>query len=206
MRIVCFSDTHGLEDQIQIPDGDALIFCGDLCCGGRIEEYYRFAQFMRKQKHSLKIIVAGNHDWLFQREPQQAKQIFEGVTWLHDNAISIGRDTIYGTSWQPTFFNWAFNRTEQELSELYSRIFFETTVLVTHCPPYEVLDVNRDGQNCGSVALKERANNLPYLRYHLFGHIHGNWGEHFDGKCSSINCCVLTENYTVYRKPIVIDL
>jgi Icc-related predicted phosphoesterase len=48
-------------------------------------------------------------------------------------------------------------------------------VLVTHGPPWGILDTGYDGQHYGSRALARRVERGP-PRLHLFGHIHQSFG------------------------------
>jgi Icc-related predicted phosphoesterase len=45
-------------------------------------------------------------------------------------------------------------------------------ILITHTPPYGVLDLTRRGINAGCESLLERMVKLKDLRLHVFGHIH----------------------------------
>ena len=58
MRLVCFSDTHGCHPYISIPDGDILIFAGDMCSYGHGKEAKRFINWMRELPHMHKIFIA----------------------------------------------------------------------------------------------------------------------------------------------------
>ena len=74
MRIVCISDTH-LEHP-DIPDGDVLLHAGDATFQGRPEEIRTFNAWFAALPHRHKVFVAGNHDWGFQKEPEEALKNF----------------------------------------------------------------------------------------------------------------------------------
>jgi hypothetical protein len=58
------------------------------------------------------------------------------------------------------------------LTDTYARIPADTEILLTHTPPYEVLDTTRRGKNAGCDVLAARLEELQACRLHLFGHIH----------------------------------
>lgn len=105
MRIVCLSDTHSRTLENPIPDGDILIHAGDATVTGGIDEINSFAYWFYSLPHRYKIFVAGNHDWLYYRNPTLANTF---VKSLHDKLIEIEGLKIYGSSWQPELHNWAF--------------------------------------------------------------------------------------------------
>ena len=70
IRIVCISDTHGQHAKLGVPDGDVLIHAGDfMAFGDTPSEIVDFNQWLGKQPHRYKVVIAGNHDWMFERHP-----------------------------------------------------------------------------------------------------------------------------------------
>lgn len=91
MRIVCISDTHGLHDEVKVPDGDILIHAGDHCNHGRQSEVRRFDAWMAKQPHKHKIFIAGNHDWPWQKQSRYALM----WTRVYGHSASGGHSRIF---------------------------------------------------------------------------------------------------------------
>ncbi|KAH7096092.1 Metallo-dependent phosphatase-like protein [Auriculariales sp. MPI-PUGE-AT-0066] len=60
-RFVCLSDNH-LRTDIDVPDGDVLIHCGDLTRRGGLHELKTTMPWIAAMPHKLKIVIAGNHD------------------------------------------------------------------------------------------------------------------------------------------------
>ena len=67
MRVVAISDTHMLHEHIDVPDGDVLIHAGDMTSRGSLEEVRTVGKWMASLPHEHIIVIAGNHDWAFQR-------------------------------------------------------------------------------------------------------------------------------------------
>lgn len=86
---------------------------------------------------------------------------------------------IYGTAWQPEFCNMGFNipRGSDALLERYKLIPEGVDVLITHTPPYGILDLNFVDENCGCELLLKEVTERIKPRVHIFGHIHESYGK-----------------------------
>lgn len=47
---------------------------------------------------------------------------------------------IWGSPYQPMFFDCAFGREDHERTEIWGKVNDKMDILVTHCPPYGVMD------------------------------------------------------------------
>lgn len=205
-RIVCLSDTHNTHDEIAVPDGDILIHGGDATNLGRIEEIAPFFKWFKKLPHKHKIFVAGNHDWLFERSPELAKGFVNDVIYLQDAGVEIEGLKIYGSPWQPWFFDWAFQfKYKEELAAKWALIPADVDVLITHGPPRGILDENPAGFPCGCEALRERVEEIK-PKLHIFGHIHHSYGTTEEFGVKFANACNCDENYDAVNPPLVFDL
>ena len=142
MRIVCISDTHNCNEQIAVPDGDLLIHAGDATTTGTPEQIKAFNRWFKNLPHKHKIFVAGNHDWLFEMNNEYARSLLGGsVHYLQDSSTEIDGLKIYGSPWQPRFFDWAFNLNRgPELAAKWKSIPNDIDILITHGPPNGILD------------------------------------------------------------------
>ena len=100
-RIVCLSDTHNCNEQIDVHDGDILIHSGDATIQGTDQEVIEFVHWFAKLPHKIKIFVAGNHDWLFQTDNRYARLLLANsqIIYLQDSSVQIGDIKIYGSPW-----------------------------------------------------------------------------------------------------------
>lgn len=210
MRIIALSDTHGKHGSFGIPDGDVLIHAGDCMNGGKdVRELKSFAWWWNDLPHRHKILVAGNHDRLFETDPAYAESWIPGEThYLRDSGVTIDGIKFWGSPWQPEFCDWAFNLPRREpLKEKWDLIPSDTDVLITHGPPQGFGDTSVQwGPKLGCDELTkavERVN--PYV--HIFGHIHGGRGWYTGlGKTTFYNVALLDEKYIPAHKPVVIDI
>ena len=86
----------------------------------------------------------------------------------------------------------------------YAAIPADTDVLITHCPPYGILDFD-DGINYGSTELLARIKEIK-PRLHLFGHIHKQHGVKKDGSTTFSNGAIMNGDYTNFNFPNLIEI
>jgi Icc-related predicted phosphoesterase len=202
MRIVAVADTHLFHGELSVPDGDVFVHAGDLCRGGELAELREAAAWIARLPHRHKLVVAGNHDWSFVRDPAAARALLTGVTYLEDSGATIEGVRFWGSPWQPTFHDWAFNLPRGEpLAAVWRRIPPTTDVLITHGPPAGIGDRSPVGGRAGCADLRVRVAELA-PRLHLFGHIHQDGGAWRLG--STVFANVTT--WECERAPTVIDL
>ena len=133
MRIICISDTHSLQHNMlhEIPKGDVLIHAGDISNKGGERDVTEFIHWFQNIDYfQYKIFIAGNHDFCFERvdEPHHRGDydwlnnlmdfdnlVESNVFYLQDEFLQINSPEfsksikIYGSPWQPNFYDWAFN-------------------------------------------------------------------------------------------------
>ena len=204
-RLVCLSDTHNRHDRLAVPDGDVLLHAGDFSGRGTAPEVEAFGRFLAKLPHREKIVVAGNHDFLFQEEPERARALLGDVTYLQDELAVVAGLRIWGSPWQPWFHDWAFNLPRgAPLAERWALVPEGVDVLVTHGPPWGVLDATHRGERVGcEELLLARARIRP--RLHLFGHIHEAYGVHEEEGILSVNACNCDRMGRIAQPAVVID-
>lgn len=212
MRLVCISDTHSLEWKMtsEVPDGDILLHAGDIMNSGYDStNIIDFCRWYSAFPHKHKIFIAGNHDRMFERNPELARGIvsnYPNITYLQDESVTVEGLKIYGSPWQPEFCNWAFNLDRgADLKRVWDKIPEDTDVLITHGPPMGILDlVQYDKIHVGCEELLPRIKKIkPML--HLFGHIHETYGVFVEDETTYVNASICTLRYDPINKPIVFD-
>lgn len=206
MRIVCLSDTHGLHEKLDVPEGDLLLHAGDFSMAGRADEIERFDRWLATLPHEHKVVVAGNHDFLFEREPARARAMLRSATYLQDELLELAGLRIWGSPWQPWFFDWAFNVARgPELAAKWALVPDEIDVLVTHGPPAGILDRTSGGEEVGCRDLTQALERVR-PRLHLFGHIHESYGRLERDGTTYVNASNCDLRYQPVQPPIVFEL
>ncbi|MCB9733701.1 MAG: metallophosphatase domain-containing protein [Deltaproteobacteria bacterium] len=207
MRVVCISDTHLRHGALTVPDGDVLVHAGDLLGHGLVDEVEEVDLWLAALPHRHKIVIAGNHDWCFEKAPAEAEAALRSATYLRDAGVVIDGVRFWGSPWQPEFLAWAFNLPRGEpLAERWRLIPDDTDVLVTHGPPSGHGDRCFDGRRVGCEALLAAVRDRVRPRLHVFGHIHEGYGVTREGGTTFVNASACDLDYRPVQPPIVIDL
>lgn len=208
MKIVAISDTHGSHATLNLPKGDVLIHAGDISKRGEVSETKDFMEWLKNLDFEHKIFIAGNHDFFFEKKSKREvdAMIPNGVTYLNDSGIEVNGIRIWGSPITPWFFAWAFNRRRGEkIRSHWNMIPPRTDVLITHGPPYGILDQTNFGNRAGCKDLLEKVKELK-PKYHIFGHIHEGYGQKAVGETTYINASVVDAGYEVVNSPVVFEL
>ena len=217
-RITFISDTHNKHKQItsDLLGGDILIHSGDISSMGRNHEIKDFCEWFNNiEGYTHKIFIAGNHDWGFQDNVEETMQIvnsYKTIDYLQDDLLMVGEDhdemiKIYGSPWQPEFYNWAFNlpRDGWELGQKWSDIPTDTDILITHGPAFGYVDkVIGSPDNLGCEQLRDKIKTIK-PKIHVCGHIHSGRGIVLNDGTLYINASVLDERYHYTQTPFTID-
>lgn len=214
VKIVAMSDSHNAYNKLIIPPCDILIDTGDYSSKGYKHEVENFYKWLNKQEANHIISVQGNHELGWEANEEEFKKIAlekcPAVHLLKNESINIEGINIWGSPYTPYFFNWAYNagRNQKEadfykkplIKDIWDKIPENTDVLLTHGPPYEILDelVYVDGTPKGQfVGCEELLKRIKEVKpdLHLFGHVHcGHGQKHIDGT-SFYNVAVCDEMY-----------
>ncbi len=223
------SDTHGLHRQVpSLPEGDVLIHAGDCCSRATVEweptlrkagtSLIDFLDWFGSFPHPVKILVAGNHDTPFTGKDfstgkplvmtaGQARQCCSnaGVLYLEQQELAVDRLRVFGTPWQPEYKGMAFNADDQRRIQLFGQVPSGIDILITHCPPAGILDVNDKMQSCGCPILADNVARID-PRLHVFGHIHKSAGTLRDARRTYVNAALAAKKIALTNPPAVVDL
>ncbi len=239
-RLALTSDWHGrLPD---VPECDVLVIAGDICPdfirSARKSQGWRqikgepdqarwlrerFIPHIQEQPADKTIIVAGNHDFMFERNSLIPCDEFAAsdIAYLRDNGYIYKDLSFYGLPWVPNLASWAFYADEDNLARLYEQVPDSTDVLITHGPPRLYGDVTKmrfasdpddfDGHVGAQACLDAIQRVEPQVT--VCGHIHEAAGHYrvpvnsAPGKYADLyNVAYVDERYDPHTKPVVIDL
>lgn len=227
-RFVCFSDTHGLHDQIpqaHMPEADVLLHAGDFTNTGEHEQVESLRCWLEAYPAAHKVIIAGNHDVTFHEEYymhggaerfhganaydcHKSRELFtsEAITYLEDSMVEVLGYRIYGSPWQPSFCDWAFNLERgARCREKWKMIpKSDLDILITHGPSKGFGDRSGSGLRVGCLDLQEAIEKRD-ISVHLSGHVHEGYGCRQDTATVYINASTCTGKYRPTNPPVVFD-
>ena len=206
MKIVAISDTHMQESSVKIPECDILIHAGDFDIR-TLDHLEQVNAWFYNQPAKHKICIGGNHDFYLEKlNYNSICDILNSCHYLYNNSIEIEGLKIWGSPYSPIFHDWAFMLPENKLANIWAKIPNDTDVVVTHSPPFGILDlVDIGNRHTGSFSLLERIKEIK-PRLHIFGHIHESYGLYTDYKTDFINASQMTSTYKLENEPIVLEI
>jgi hypothetical protein len=214
MKIVAISDQHGVLPAI--PPCDLLLIAGDVCpvtnhgidfqANWLDTEFRGWLRSLTQVQHIVGI--AGNHDFVFEQLPELVPRDLPW-TYLQDELAEVAGLRIWGTPWQPWFFDWAFNGRPDELKQKWALMPDALDVIMVHGPPHGYGDaVPRGGgvmEHTGCPHLLRRIEEIR-PRLVVYGHIHEGRGEFHHGSTILANVTILDERYNHVYPPWIVEL
>jgi len=229
LRFVAISDTHGHRPSV--PEGDVLLHAGDFSRLGTLGEVESFCCWFGSLPHRRKILIAGNHDLSLHgatyeqtsarfgsfltadqaaEASAQARKLVASIPncdYLMDSGTTVEGIRIWGSPWQPEFFDWAFNLPRGEpCRQKWRLIPSGTHVVITHGPPLGHGDLCQSGQRAGCLDLLDELQTRVQPLYHVFGHIHEGRGVTTDGTTKYVNASTCTLRYRPDNPAMVFDV
>lgn len=178
MKIVCVSDFHGTPLP-EIPSCDVLVIAGDYEPGlpesmtfGWLTGTFLTWLMAAPARHI--VMTPGNHDGFTEQNLDILRRLPGHL--LVDEGVMLDGKMFWGSPWTPTFFNWWYMKDDPDLKWHWAKIPHGVDVLVTHGPPWGILDETKRGARVGSTTLRRRLPTLERLKLHVFGHIHESYG------------------------------
>lgn len=213
MRIVGISDTHSYHRKINVPDGDVFIHTGDITWRGEMNIIADFSNWLSQLPHKHKIVIWGNHEIGLEHGPNRNGAIdfirAAGAHYLEDSGVEIEGKLFWGSPITPFFMDWEYNRYPgEDIKYHWDKIPDDTNILITHGPPFNILDDTTNNGHQGCEDLLERVWQLKNLQAHFFGHLHKCGGTIEEiNNIKFANCSILDDNYKFHNNTInVIDI
>lgn len=207
-KIVCISDVHGKWNKLEIPECDLLISAGDYSFIGETHLVKDFHKWLNKQPAKNIISIQGNHEKAVEKNFNFYKQLAleecPRVHFIDEGLVEIDNLKIWCSAITPWFHNWAWNRYPgEEIKKHWDLIPNNIDIVVTHGPPYGILDGvpefnNSSGEveirHCGCPQLLKKIIEIK-PKLHIFGHIHFSHGIFKNDNTTFINASICDEEY-----------
>ncbi|CAL5992379.1 Calcineurin-like_phosphoesterase [Hexamita inflata] len=88
LKVTTISDIHGKHEKLDqyLPGGDVLFCTGDITARNKqsLDDIYEVLLWMNKQNYKRIVFIAGNHDYFFQHNKLQTRQLltrFKKITY-----------------------------------------------------------------------------------------------------------------------------
>ncbi len=208
MKILFISDTHGLHQQLtHLPPADMIIHAGDVSGRGQVAEVQHFLDWYAALPYQHKILIAGNHDFLFEKQPALIQEMMpSNIHYLENESLVIEGIKLWGSPVSPWFFDWAFNvHRGAPIRKYWKQIPSDTDILITHGPPHGILDEVHGGELVGCEELIKVVNQIK-PKVHVFGHIHEAYGLQEKNGTTFINASVLNRHYYLTNEAVLLEV
>lgn len=191
-------------------EADMIIHAGDISMRGSEYEVEQFLKWYSVLPYKYKILISGNHDFLFEKQPGIAKELlakYPDIIYLESSEVVIEGIKIYGEPRQPWFHNWAFNvQRGPDIKKYWDAIPDDVDILITHGPPKGILDMTMRGQQVGCEDLLLRIWELKNLKLFVCGHIHEHAGYENINGVHFVNASILNLRYQLQNSPQVFEI
>ena len=167
----------------------------DFCMVGTEAEAIDFLNWFCDLPYRHKIFICGNHDDCLYSA--NIGGLDANVHYLCNSGMEIDGVKFYGV---PMFMGDCI--TDRQSRNI-AHIPADTDVLITHTPPYGILDF-ADGINYGSEEILERLTAI-HPQLHLFGHIHICHGITEINGTTYSNGAIMNGSYTELNAPNLIE-
>ncbi|KAH7340819.1 Metallo-dependent phosphatase [Rhizoctonia solani] len=233
-RFICVSDTH--KKAIPLADGDILIHAGDFTTFS--QGFKTALDWIKELRHPQKVLIAGNHE--FNLDSQRRNEIYGRVdsqmaaeldeerimltdqsatdanlTYLEASSAEIQSGSnkkwsIYGSPYTPEYGTMGFSYPRNAENIVWTHVPQNTEVLVTHGPPFGILDLAKYGKiHVGCPGLSHAVlHRLPRVRLHVYGHIHESRGVEIHQGSTGQNIVFVNAACRDLKnpQPIIVDL
>lgn len=197
MKILHISDTHGCHRRLHdLPQADIIVHSGDFTMNGSEQEALDFMNWFCDLPYLQKIFICGNHDeYLY---GATIDGLDGNVHYLCNSGVEIEGLKFYGV---PMFMGDCISDRQ---TRHYANIPDDTDILITHTPPFGILDFD-DNINYGSEELLSRIS-VVRPRLNLFGHIHARHGIKVFNGITFSNGAIMNADYSNLEKPNFIEI
>jgi hypothetical protein len=206
MRLALISDTHCLHRDVEVPPADLLIHAGDWGFSQYRGDLEDFDDWLRGLPIRLaRILSPGNHESYLAEDPSMRSKT-PSAKVLISEGVSIHGLNLWASPVTPYLGEPFSISTAAARAAHYATIPNDTHVLITHTPPYGVLDAESgSGEHYGCKELAAAVKRVRPL-LHVFGHVHTGYGIVTKEHTTFVNAALLGQHGFIENRPIVLDI
>ncbi len=193
--MLVISDIHSsfkrLKKVLERENPDLILVCGDIT-DFNPRDIPVFDRLLRDFEGEC-LAVHGNCD---DEMCVELLESAENIRFIHGKSIKLQDYTFYGLggSTETPFFT-PSEYSEEYYYELLKKFNYEAnSILISHSPPYGILDRTYYGVNAGSKAIRDYIDKFDYI---FCGHIHESYGVSRVSKTTIVNAGCLADGIYV---------
>lgn len=213
LKIVATSDTHFYTNYSLLERADVFIHAGDLMAGGSIKEWQAVRGSLCTAKAQDVYVVPGNHDRFIEEYPSIARDslipMYIDLILPDTPARQLSNGLmLLGVPFVINLPKWAYNRTEEQIAEyLEFHSDKQPDIVVSHGPPFSILDRTAGDEHVGSRAMMRWWNGLEKKpKLWICGHIHEGYGKIEKEGTLFANVSMCDEHYKQVNAPMVFEI
>jgi len=205
---VVVSDTHNQHHELEIPQADVLLHCGDAThYRSSTNDFQAFNDWLGSVPTRYKVVIAGNHDkYSYQNDPKKTSSLIPNASYyLQDSMCEIDGVKIYGSPWIPSrqFWKRANAFSVSNIEQKFADIPHDLDILMTHVPVANV-GLDAPGEGSPELAIEVIERKKPHVC--TFGHSHGAKGARkFNLSDSDRDIVFVNAAQACWQRPIVFD-
>jgi predicted phosphodiesterase len=201
--IVCISDTHESHEAVSVPGGDILIHAGDFTMFSRsLRAVETFNDWLGQLNFRYRIFGCGNHESFLQEDPAK-RSLLSNATVLINEGIEVMGLKVWGSPVTPLSSGAFAMGDAADRTRLYALIPSDVDILITHTPPFGILDCPPGAEiHSGCPQLLDAVMRLS-PKLHVFGHSHTPGMVDRNGTLF-VNASMLESDGDIRHTPIVL--
>lgn len=214
-KILATSDTHFQFDSSKWPTCDVFIHAGDLMMSGEEKEWTGVSDCLKQVRAPVKYLIPGNHDRRIERFESLSQKELEdrGVNLVLPSSPVVYLPSGHSMFCLPYVTNlpqWSYSKTEKKIMDyLYGWWSWPDgpDIVVSHGPPYGILDKVPQEGSVGSKAAKSWWSlRRKKPKIWIFGHIHEGYGSEVVGDTAFYNVSHCDARYKKVNPPVEIEI
>jgi Icc-related predicted phosphoesterase len=163
-----------------------------------------FNNWLAELQFKYRIVVPGNHDAYLQGEPAHRRRLSNAIVLINEGIEVMGLK-VWGSPVTPLSTGAFAISSAADRSKLYDQIPSDIDILVTHTPPFGILDCAPGTRiHAGCAQLLEAVMRRP-VKLHVFGHVH-NPGMVERNNTLFVNAAMLQPDGDIRETPTILRI